>query len=287
MTTTKRLRPFRWIRRAGMRGPLLGLLIVGFSLPLTWTALAALGLTPDNMAWPPTWSWPPTAVHFAEIGIAEPAFTKELTTSTALALLATCLTLTVSSLAAYALVRAVLRGKPFVVQSFLILASLPVMAYALPLADTVGHLHLGDTFLGVLLAQSAVYSPLAIYILFGYLSQVPAELEESVRLDGGSTLQVLRNAVLPLAAPGLAATGIIIFVLNWNLFLVPLMLTAVRIKTVPVAMSDFFTFERELDWPTGAAALTTSLVPLVALVALAHRLLERFRLPFSEPEATN
>jgi ABC-type glycerol-3-phosphate transport system permease component len=108
------------------------------------------------------------------------------------------------------------------------------------------------------------------------------DLEEAARLDGATGLQIIWNVALPLAGSGLAATGIIIFVFNWNLFLVPLVLTAGRIKLIPVAMSDFFTFERELDWPTAAAALTVSLLPLLTLVAFTHRLLEQFSLNVSD-----
>jgi ABC-type glycerol-3-phosphate transport system permease component len=68
------------------------------------------------------------------------------------------------------------------------------------------------------------------------------------------------------------------FVLDWNLLLVPLVLTSGEIKTIPVAMMDFFTFERELDWPTAAAALLVSLVPLAILAGVFHRVLERFSL---------
>ncbi len=82
---------------------------------------------------------------------------------------------------------------------------------------------------------------------------------------------------MPLTAPGLAATARVLFVLNWNSFLLPLIVASERVKTVPVAMSDFFTFERELDWHTAAAALIASLAPLGVLVAIAHQVLERFR----------
>jgi ABC-type glycerol-3-phosphate transport system permease component len=84
---------------------------------------------------------------------------------------------------------------------------------------------------------------------------------------------------LPAAAPQVGATAIVLFVLDWNLLLPPLLLSAGTLKTVPVAMSDFFTFERELDWPTAAAALVLSLTPLLAIVAALHRLLEAFALP--------
>jgi ABC-type glycerol-3-phosphate transport system permease component len=69
-----------------------------------------------------------------------------------------------------------------------------------------------------------------------------------------------------------------VFVLNWNSLLVPLVLTAGHVRTITVAMSDFFTFERELEWPTAAAAIVFSLAPCVILVATLSRLLERFSL---------
>jgi ABC-type glycerol-3-phosphate transport system permease component len=67
-------------------------------------------------------------------------------------------------------------------------------------------------------------------------------------------------------------------VLDWNLFLVPTALTLNHVKTIPVALSDFYTYERELDWSNAAAALTLSLLPVAAVVALAHRILEQFSL---------
>ena len=89
---------------------------------------------------------------------------------------------------------------------------------------------------------------------------------------------MLRRVVLPLVGPTMGATAIILFVLDWNLLLVPLVLTAGGLKTVPVAMIDFFTFERELEWPTAAAALIISLLPVAILVAVFHRVLDRFAL---------
>ena len=93
--------------------------------------------------------------------------------------------------------------------------------------------------------------------------------------------------VLPLVAPSVVATALVVFVIDWNLLLVPLVLTSGEIKTVPVAMSDFFTFERELDWPTAAAALVISLAPVVLLVALFHRALQRFALGAIGPESSD
>lgn len=233
---------------------------------------------PDNFQSPPAWTAPGLSAYTKEIRVDEPAFGQEVATSTGLSLAATALTSAIAFLGAYGLAGWRSRLRPMLVQGSLILATVPVMAYVFPLGATLRRGGLEDTFVGLVLAQSAALAPLAVYVLYGYLAQLPAELEEAAVLDGASTWQTLRWVVLPLAAPALAATAVVLFVLSWNQYLVPLVLTASRIKTIPVAMSDFFTFERELEWPTAAAALVVSLFPLTVLVALAQRALAYFTL---------
>jgi len=152
------------------------------------------------------------------------------------------------------------------------------MAYVIPLSDLMRRAHLLDTFTGVVLSEAAVTAPLAVFVLYGAIAQLPTEWEESAVLDGSSLSGVIVRVVLPLVAPSVAATAIVLFVLDWNMLLVPLILTSGGIKTIPVGLSDFFTFERELEWPTAAAALVVSLAPVAFLVAIFHRFLDRFSL---------
>jgi ABC-type glycerol-3-phosphate transport system permease component len=252
--------------------------LAAFLLPLVWTALASIGVLPDNGTTPPSWKGALTLGHFSEIGIAEPTFWRELATSTASAVCAAALTVSVAFLGAYGLARSPFSGRRLLTQGFLVLASLPVMAYVVPLSDLVRRAHLSDTFAGVVLSEAAVTAPLAVFVLHGALAQLSPEWEEAAVLDGAGLLRVLGQVVLPLVAPGVAATAIVLFVIDWNMLLVPLVLTSGQVTTVPVGMSDFFTFERELDWPTAAAALMVSLAPLALLVGLFHRPLESFRL---------
>ncbi len=266
----------RW--RGRIRALLLLVLLVPLILPLMWTFLASFDIKPNNAVWPPTWSLSPSVENYAEVWAAVPGFFQVFRNSISVSMMATLLTTSAAFLAAYSLARGRIRGKSIVVQSFLVMASLPVMAYVIPLADFTRHLGLHDTFVGVALADTAVYTPLAVYILYGYLVQVRGELEEAARLDGASLLQVLWRVVLPAATPGIAATAVLVFVLNWNLFLVPTMLTLSHVKTIPVALSDFYTYERELEWSTAAAALIISLLPAAVLVVMAHRVLEGLRL---------
>jgi multiple sugar transport system permease protein len=268
------------LTRAG-RIVLLCAALVFFLAPLGWTLLASFGLLPDNSSSPPSWTGPLTISHFAEVGVAEPTFWQELATSTASALCAAALAVGVSFLGAYGLVRSRFTAGRTLIQGFLVLASLPVMAYVIPLSDVMRRSHLGDTFVGVVLAEAAVTAPLAVFVLHGALSQLSPEWEEAAVLDGAGLFRVLGRVVFPLVAPSVAATAIVLFVIDWNMLLVPLVLTSGEVKTIPVGMSDFFTFERELDWPTAAAALIVSLAPLALLVGVFHRLLERFRLDTS------
>jgi ABC-type glycerol-3-phosphate transport system permease component len=265
-------------RRAGLRAVLLGLAMLAFVLPLGWTLLAALGLEADNGRTPPTFVGPLSLDHFLEVGVAEPSFGEELVTSGVGAACATLLATAVSFLFAYGLARSRFRGRLALVQGFLVLACLPAMAYVIPLSDLMRRALLSDSLTGLVLTEAAVTTPLAVYVLHGALAQLPAECEEAAWLDGGGLFRILGRVVLPLIAPSVGATAIVLFVLNWNLLLVPLVLTSGDLKTVPVAMSDFFTFERELDWPTAAAALVISLAPVAVLVGVFHRILTLFTL---------
>ena len=261
-----------------MRHTALAAIAVCLLFPLVWTLLAAFGITPDNSSQPPVWAGPPTLEKFTEVGVSEPAFWTELITSTAIALCATGVTIAASFLAAYALARTPFSGRRVTVQSFLVLASLPAMAYVIPLSDAMRRVHLLDTFAGVMLSEAAATAPLAVFVLYGVIAQLPIEGEEAAVIDGASLFAVLGRVVVPAVAPGIAATAIVVFVLDWNTLLVPLVLTGGEVRTVPVAMSDFFTFERELEWPVAAAALMVSLAPLALIVAVFSRAVTSFRL---------
>ena len=266
---------------------LLAVALLAFLLPLAWTALASFGVVPDNSSRPPSWAGSFSLDRFGEVGVAEPAFWQELATSTASAGLAALVTIAVSYPAAFALARSRSRTQSLVAPAFVVLASLPAMCYVIPLSDLMRRAHLIDTFAGIVLSEAAVTAPLAVYVLHGAFRQLSVEWEEAAVLDGAGLWRTLLRIVLPLVAPSVVATALVVFVIDWNLLLVPLVLTSGEIKTVPVAMSDFFTFERELDWPTAAAALAVSLAPVALLVGLFHRALQRFALEAIRPESSD
>ena len=256
---------------------LIAFLIALCLTPLIWTLLASFDLMPVDLYSSFTWDLKPSLEGYREIGVEEPMFLLELLTSAGLSAFTTVLTLIVALLAAYGIARSRLRRRRLLVQSLMVLASLPVISYLIPLRNVLVSLRLYDTFAGTMCAETAMYAPLAAYVLFGYLSSLPSEPEECARIEGASTLQIFCRITLPSLVYPVAATAIIVFVLSWNHVLMPLILKT-PVKTVPVAMIDFFVVERELEWPTAAAALIVSLMPIVVFVAVAHRWLELFSL---------
>ena len=107
----------------------------------------------------------------------------------------------------------------------------------------------------LVLACAAAQLPLALWLLRSYMLRVPVELEEAARLDGATWLTTLGRVILPLLRDGLGATGVLVFVLDWNLYLLPTLLAERPPHLLTVVMRDFFAFERELEWSTAAAAL--------------------------------
>jgi ABC-type glycerol-3-phosphate transport system permease component len=265
-------------RRQVVRAVLIAAATAVVLLPLLWTALAAVGVEPNNNTSPPSWVVRPSLDHLSEVSVVEPAFWQELATSVGVSVGASFLATTVSLLAAYGVARSMSHALRRLSPGLLVLASLPVMAYVLPLSDLLRRAGLLDSLVGLTFAEAAVTAPLAVYVLSAQLAGGSRETEEAARIEGASVPALLWNIVLPTVAPVVAATAIVLFVLDWNMLLIPLVLTGIDVRTLPVILTDFFTLERQVEWPTAAAALTISLVPLVILVGLLHRLLERFSL---------
>ncbi len=274
-------------RRGWLRTFLLGIAFLICFLPLAWAILNSLGLRLEDTASPPTLTGALTLDNYGEVGIKEPSFWVEMVTSAAVALVTTFLTISIAFLAAYGLSRSRFRGRRLLVQGFLVLSSLPVMAYVIPLNDLMRRVRLYNTFGGLTLAETAIFVPLALYVVYGYLAGQSREMEEAARLDGATTVQVLWSVVLPTTAAALSATAIIIFVLSWNMYLVPLVITESRVRTLPVAIGDFLTYDRDMDWPTASAGMLTAVLPAIVMVVATHQRSERFSLAPAQENADN
>src|SRR5262249_13425079 len=154
-------------------------------------------------------------------------------------------------------------------------AAFPHIAPVCALSLLLRALGLRDTWLALILANTSFALPLVIWLLTGFLQEVPAQLEEAAAVDGASRPRAFRWIVLPLLAPGPASAALLTFLFSWNEFLFAYTFTATEAsRTVPVALA-LFPGVFEVPWGDIAAASMLASVPPVVLVIVLQRYLVR------------
>jgi multiple sugar transport system permease protein len=180
----------------------------------------------------------------------------------------TIITIAVASLAAYALARFKLSWLRLYLILLLAVSMFPQIATAGPVWRILNYLGWLNTFQGIIAVYVALALPLAVWILTTFFKEIPYEIEEASWVDGCTRLQALRKVVLPLAAPGIFTSSILVFILAWNeFFFALLILTSPEIQTLPVGIA-LFPGEYTMPWGEIAAACTIATIPLVALTLL-------------------
>ena len=146
----------------------------------------------------------------------------------------------------------------------------PPLALAAAWYTLMRPIGLDNMLAGVVLAHAVLNLPMALWLMGVFVRDVPIELEEAARIDGATTPTLLWRIVLPIIAPGLAATGILTFVFSWNEFAVALTLTSKATATVPVAIAKFAQ-EYEILYTQMAAAAALSILPALVLLMIGQR----------------
>lgn len=129
---------------------------------------------------------------------------------------------------------------------------------------------LDNTFAGMIIAHVTLNLPMAIWLMSIFVREVPQELIEAAHIDGASTPTILARIVTPLVAPGLAATGVLVFVFSWNEFAVSLNLSMKQTATVPVAIAKYAQ-DFEIQYTQMAASAALSIIPAVILLLVGQR----------------
>lgn len=165
--------------------------------------------------------------------------------------------------AAYVLSRWRFRGAGTVAMWLLVTRMAPPIAFTVPFFLAYTWLGLMDTVTGLGLIYVTFNLALVIWTMKGFFDSVPPSLEEAAWIDGCGVWSAFRRVALPLAAPGLAATGILCFILSWNDFFFALILTRTNAMTAPVAIVNFMQYA---GWEWGKIAAAGVLVTLPVLI---------------------
>jgi multiple sugar transport system permease protein len=236
--------------------------------PFAWQLLTSLRPEPEltRLGLPSTISFQSYVSAFRDQPLG-----RALMNSALVASATTVVCLGLASAGAFALARLKLRGGALVLGFALSVSMFPPIATVSPLYLVIRKLGLLDQPLGLVFPYTSFALPLALWLLTDFFRQIPEELYQAARIDGCTPLQAFGKVLLPLAAPGLATTAILVFIFAWNELLYALTFTASPAhRTVPVAIT-LFAGEHKEPWGEIAAASVIATLPLVVATLLLQR----------------
>ncbi|MDZ8258047.1 carbohydrate ABC transporter permease [Nostoc sp. ChiQUE01b] len=254
--------------------PIIVVLIVLFSLaPALWQLLTSFKVNEDIAA-VPTVYFPTrfTFNHYIELFTRRP-FWRYIFNSAFVSITSTAVALAIGAPAAYALARLRPWGEKVILGSILIVTLFPGILLFLGLLEIIQALKLGNNYLALIIPYTAINLPLTILVLRSFFEQLPKDLEDSARVDGYNTFQLLWQIVLPMTLPALVTTGILTFIFAWNEFIFALtFMTREELKTIPVAAAQLGGATiYEIPYGPIAAATVIGTLPLILLVLFFQR----------------
>ena len=276
--TTARRKRINW-------GDLAAYVILSFWMvftlfPVVWLLVSSLKEPAQVFAMPPQWIFMPTLHNYevalgltipteletvteASAGTGMSPFPKFLFNTFVVAIGTTVLALSLGSAAAYALTRFYPRWRNGILMGVMVTRLVPPIVLIIPIYILWRNFDLLDTHVGLILAYLTFALPFVIWMMRGFQLDIPIELEEAAMIDGASRLQALVRVVLPLAAPGLAATAIFVILLAWNDFFYALILTSGNARTVTPYIGGFIT-DKAILW--GRLYASSAIIMLPVLV---------------------
>ncbi len=275
-------------------------------VPLAWIFLTSIKSPPDSISYPPKVLFSPTVEGYCNLFttrtrqtpdyiaalpaptstcdevtrkrnmvIAGPSnFLPRFVNSLVIAFGSTFLAVFLGTLAAYGFSRFKVPLADDLLFFILSTRMMPPIAVAIPIFLMYRELGLSDTALGMILLYTAVNVSLAVWLLKGFIDEIPREYEEAAMIDGYTRLQAFWKVVLPQATTGIAATAIFCLIFAWNEYAFAALLTSGSAQTAPPFIPTIIG-EGGQDWPAVAAGTTIFLVPILVFTILLRKQLLR------------
>jgi len=240
--------------------------------PFAWLFISSVASQADLLAkplkfWPEHVDFSRYARIFSGDAGDETAYTfyRAMFNSARIALTVTVISLTAGSLAAYAFTRMQGNFKDKLLYLLIYTYMLPPIAIIIPMFLIMSKLGLLDTIYSLIIVYSSFITPFVVWLMRGFLATLPVELEEAAMVDGLTRMQAFFRVILPLAVPGLVATGIFAFLMAWDEFMYALIFTSsIDAKTISVAIAEF-SGKNAVDYGMIAAGGVLAALPPVIL----------------------
>ena len=262
----------RHATRLAMRYLVALILVVIFVFPVYWLFIISFKTPDEIFAFPPVWY--PNSIQFANYAVLfKDGDAATVGNSLILASVSTFFAMILGTIAAYSLVRFKTGGENLAVW-IISQRMMPPVAIVFPLFLLYVWMGWVDTYFGLILLYTAFSLPYVIWMMRGYIEDIPLELEESALVDGCTRWEVLWKVVLPMARSGLFATAVFTFIFAWNDFLFALVLTRTEVTTYPVQVTHYFGGQSNF-WAKIAAMSVLGTIPVFFTVAIMQRYLVR------------
>ena len=177
----------------------------------------------------------------------------------------TIIVIVMATLGAYSLTRFRYFGRKAITVATLSAYCIPPIMLMIPLYRIIVGIGLNASLFGVIIGHTTVTFPFAIWLLISFFRSIPREIEEAALVNGASDFTVFYKIILPLCVPGILSTGILVFILSWNEYLLASVLaTQDTMKTLTVGLANYIS-STEINWGVIMALGTATTVPVVLM----------------------
>lgn len=215
----------------------------------------------------------PTLENYATLANSTP-FASYFVHSLIVAILTTLIGVLLALLAAYGFVRFRFKGQQILLLSTVMVYLVPAIVLVVPLFIVMLSLGLVNTLEALIFSHLTFALPFSIWMLSGYLRELPRDLDEAAMVDGANRIQIFLRIIVPLALPGVVATGLFSFIVSWNDFVYAVMLaTTDEVRTLPVGLQLFLSPERSTSWGILSAGGVVTSLPVAILFFFFQRYL--------------
>jgi multiple sugar transport system permease protein len=258
------------VRKNGISYVLIAIFILIFNVPILFTILNSLKTNQQIITQPPVWIFRPVMEHYERIfNDANFPVWFYLKNSLLVSVFSTVLTLLIAFPAAYTMARHKTGGERYELW-LLSTRMLPGAVFIIPTYVFFSYFDLVDSILSLTLIFLSFNLPLAIWIIRGFIRELPAELDEAAAIDGASTWKIMARILFPLTSPGLIAVAVLTFCACWNEYFFSLVFTDLHATTFTVAGQRFMT-GHAIMWGEISSAVTISIVPVIVVAFIFQR----------------
>ena len=287
-----------------------GIMVIGYALitmlPLLWIVATGFKSSTDSIAYPPKILFEPTVEGYVNVFTAQTRLSGELAeeprenlpwyeqlvrakgntivgqsryserffNSVIIGFGSTFFAIVLGTAAAYAFSRFKVPLKDDLLFFILSTRMMPPIAVAIPIFLMFRNLGLNDTHAGMILLYTAINLSLSVWLINGFIDEIPIEYEEAALIDGYTRFQAFYKVVLPQAATGIASTAIFCLIFSWNEYALAVLLTSGTAQTAPPFIPTIIGVGGQ-DWPAVAAGATIFLVPVMVFTILLRKHLLR------------